>query len=184
MKGIQYLIKMILLFDNFINKKEAAILMKFEGKDIEISKHIKKTVIDIVKDKFNVNIKIDIEVFFPTPKHGHPWHCDGSLPKGKSNSDINDLNRPNYYEPWKNTTWVDNHCPLREFTATILLTDPSTYEGGELRIYDEKNDKILEFKENHYLSLLIMDSNRTNQHMVMPVISGERYTYKSWYNIY
>ncbi len=171
---------MILLFDNFINKKEAATLKKlYHFNDMEITKHIRKTVTDIIKDKFNTSVEIEDEIFSLTLNSHAYWHCDGSEPMGKSHYERKDRNNPN--EPWKNVTWVDNHCPLREFAATILLTDPSTYDGGEFIVYDEKNDKILEFKENHYLSLLIMECNRTNQHMVMPVTSGERFAYRSWY---
>jgi predicted 2-oxoglutarate/Fe(II)-dependent dioxygenase YbiX len=112
-----------------------------------------------------------------SPSVGHHWHYDGARPEGVTQAELD----ANYSEPWKNKKLVDNHAAMNAFTSILLLSDPSSYSGGELNIYDEVNDTILKFRENHYLGLLIFPSKDTYQHMVTPITSGERFSHIAWY---
>ena len=64
--------------------------------------------------------------------------------------------------------------PIRKISMTLLLSDPSTFEGGELEFME--NGRIAKLKQGQaifFASWL--------QHRVKPVTKGERYSLVQWF---
>ena len=176
---------MITLIKNFLSKGEACELIRLvegnnkcpifgQGDDALTSK-----IIPLVKDNFNAKVRTEFKVLRRTPEKGHCWHCDGGKPEGVSEEERN----ARYLEPWKNVKWVANASHKRAYTSIILLSNPETFEGGELCTYDDVNDKISRHKKEMYLSLVMFESNHVNQHMVTPIKSGHRIAHIAWYEL-
>ena len=80
-----------------------------------------------------------------------------------------------FYE-WHTDTSVDMsvESPVRKLSMTLLLNDPSEFEGGELRIAGVNNQKLM--KQGHatiFASFL--------QHTVTPVTRGVRRSLVMWF---
>ena len=64
--------------------------------------------------------------------------------------------------------------PVRKISMTLLLSDPSTFEGGELEFMSKgKKAKLKQGQAIFFSSWL--------QHRVKPVIKGERYSLVMWF---
>ena len=64
--------------------------------------------------------------------------------------------------------------PVRKISMTLLLSDPSTFEGGELEIMSTgKTVKLKQGQAIFFASWL--------QHRVKPVTKGERYSLVMWF---
>ena len=64
-------------------------------------------------------------------------------------------------------------APVRKISMTLLLSDPSTFEGGELEFMDEgRMLKLQQGQAVFFASWL--------QHRVKPVTKGERYSLVMW----
>ena len=64
--------------------------------------------------------------------------------------------------------------PVRKISMTLLLSDPSTFEGGELEIMSKgKAAKLKQGQAIFFASWL--------QHRVTPVTRGERYSLVMWF---
>ena len=64
--------------------------------------------------------------------------------------------------------------PVRKISMTLLLSDPSTFEGGELEIMSKgKTAKLKQGQAMFFASWL--------QHRVKPVTKGERYSLVMWF---
>ena len=64
--------------------------------------------------------------------------------------------------------------PVRKISMTLLLSDPSTFEGGELEFMSKgKTAKLKQGQAIFFSSWL--------QHRVKPVIRGERYSLVMWF---
>ena len=64
--------------------------------------------------------------------------------------------------------------PVRKISMTLLLSDPSTFEGGELEIMSKgKTAKLKQGLAIFFASWL--------QHRVTPVTKGERYSLVMWF---
>ena len=64
--------------------------------------------------------------------------------------------------------------PVRKISMTLLLSDPSTFEGGELEIMSKgKTAKLKQGQAIFFSSWL--------QHRVKPVTQGERYSLVMWF---
>ena len=64
--------------------------------------------------------------------------------------------------------------PVRKISMTLLLSDPSTFEGGELEIMSKgKTAKLKQGQAIFFASWL--------QHRVKPVTKGERYSLVMWF---
>ena len=172
---------MIILIDNFFTKDRAEETIKKireSGRhELSIKSTITDSVQEIIKEKFNSDVGVQFEITRTSPLVGHPWHYDGVKPEGVARAELD----ARYSEPWKDKKLVDNHAAMNAFVSILLLSDPSSYEGGELSVWDEANDKILKFRENHYLSLLIFPCKDVYQHMLTPITSGERFSHIAWY---
>ena len=80
-----------------------------------------------------------------------------------------------FYE-WHTDTRVDmdSEPPVRKLSMTLLLNDPSEFEGGELQIAGAKNTKLM--KQGHatiFASFL--------QHRITPVTRGVRRSLVMWF---
>jgi len=77
---------------------------------------------------------------------------------------------------WHTDTALDMNVepPVRKLSMTLLLNDPSEFDGGELQIAQAKNTKLM--KQGHatiFASFL--------QHMVTPVTKGVRRSLVMWF---
>ena len=64
--------------------------------------------------------------------------------------------------------------PVRKISMTLLLSDPSTFEGGELEFMSKgKTAKLKQGQAIFFASWL--------QHRVKPVTKGERYSLVMWF---
>ena len=77
---------------------------------------------------------------------------------------------------WHTDTRVDmdSEPPVRKLSMTLLLNDPSEFEGGELQIAGVKNTKLM--KQGHatiFASFL--------QHRITPVTRGVRRSLVMWF---
>ena len=64
--------------------------------------------------------------------------------------------------------------PVRKISMTLLLSDPSTFEGGELEIMSKgRTAKLKQGQALFFASWL--------QHRVKPVTKGERYSLVMWF---
>lgn len=85
------------------------------------------------------------------------------------------------YNPEDHYTW---HCDYidsqtnysRKLSASLLVTDPSEYEGGDLEFIDYHGNLITSPKEKG--TIIIFDSRVP--HRVTPVIWGKRISLVSW----
>ena len=83
---------------------------------------------------------------------GHKWHRDGCKEE--------------------NGKFIPNHMAWCGYSASLLLTDPTTFSGGTFKFDDPPE----EHREDHYLSAVFYSSGAQNEpqlHMVEPY-SGNR----------
>jgi PKHD-type hydroxylase len=67
-----------------------------------------------------------------------------------------------------------NQPPVRKISMTLLLSDPSTFEGGELEfMHKGKKAKLKQGQAIFFASWL--------QHRVIPVTKGERSSLVMWF---
>ena len=80
-----------------------------------------------------------------------------------------------FYEWHMDNDVVGKHQPpVRKISMTLLLSDPSTFEGGELEFMSEgKTAKLKQGQAVFFSSWL--------QHRVKPVTKGERYSLVMWF---
>ena len=88
---------------------------------------------------------------------------------------ITKYTKGDFYE-WHTDTYLDmdQEPPVRKLSMTLLLNDPSEFEGGELQIAGAKNTKLM--KQGHatiFASFL--------QHTVTPVTRGVRRSLVMWF---
>ena len=80
-----------------------------------------------------------------------------------------------FYEWHMDNDVVGKHQPpVRKISMTLLLSDPSTFEGGELEFMQKgKTAKLKQGQAIFFSSWL--------QHRVKPVTKGERYSLVMWF---
>ena len=115
------------------------------------------------KEYFHYDLELFESVQFAEYKDGafYDWHQDVAQPDGKNNV-------------------------RRKLSLTFVLSDPDTFEGGELQFYNGgrpmyTSKKDLELTENDMKaqgSLIIFDSR--DWHRVTPVTKGVRYSVVCW----
>ena len=84
--------------------------------------------------------------------------------------------RPGGFYDWHmdNDVTGNHQPPVRKISMTLLLSDPSTFEGGELEIMSK--DKKAKLKQGQALFF-----SSWLQHRVKPVTKGERYSLVMWF---
>ena len=86
------------------------------------------------------------------------------------------------YRPGDHYTWhsdygtADDNRYTRKLSATLLVTDPSEYKGGDLEFIDYHNNLVVAPKKKG--TMIIFDSRVP--HRVTPVTSGERISLVAW----
>ena len=68
-----------------------------------------------------------------------------------------------------------DNASVGEFSTTVFLTDPDTYEGGELTLWYEGNPQKVKLPAGHAITY-----ETGAPHGVMPVVSGQRYAAVFW----
>jgi len=69
-----------------------------------------------------------------------------------------------------------NNDYTRKLSASLLLTDPSEYEGGDLEFIDYHGNNVFAPKQRG--SIIVFDSRVP--HRVTPVTKGKRYSLVTW----
>ena len=93
----------------------------------------------------------------------------------REQAQITEYTKGGYYN-WHTDSNIDmsSEPPVRKLSMTLLLNDPSEFEGGELQIAGTKNTKLM--KQGHatiFASFL--------QHTVTPVTRGVRRSLVMWF---
>ena len=114
----------------------------------------------------------DINNFIQKTNRNHFGFGDIQI---RERAQITEYIKGGYYN-WHTDTSLDmsSEPPVRKLSMTLLLNDPSEFEGGELQIAGTKNTKLM--KRGHatiFASFL--------QHTVTPVTRGVRRSLVMWF---
>jgi len=114
----------------------------------------------------------DINNFIQKTNRNHFGFGDIQI---RERAQITEYIKGGYYN-WHTDTSLDmsSEPPVRKLSMTLLLNDPSEFEGGELQIAGTKNTKLM--KQGHatiFASFL--------QHTVTPVTRGVRRSLVMWF---
>ena len=114
----------------------------------------------------------DINNFIQKTNRNHFGFGDIQI---RERAQITEYTKGNFYN-WHTDTSLDmdHEPPVRKLSMTLLLNDPSEFEGGELQIAGVKNTKLM--KQGHatiFASFL--------QHTVTPVTRGVRRSLVMWF---
>jgi len=114
----------------------------------------------------------DINNFIQKTNRNHFGFGDIQI---RERAQITEYLKGGYYN-WHTDTSLDmdQEPPVRKLSMTLLLNDPSEFEGGELQIAGTKNTKLM--KQGHatiFASFL--------QHTVTPVTRGVRRSLVMWF---
>ena len=142
----------------------------FEGKNIDALAR-KSTVSFLPFDKMQP-VYDDINNFIQKTNRNHFGFGDIQI---REQAQITEYTKGGYYN-WHTDTSLDmdGEPPVRKLSMTLLLNDPSEFEGGELQIAGTKNTKLM--KQGHatiFASFL--------QHTVTPVTRGVRRSLVMWF---
>ena len=114
----------------------------------------------------------DINDFIQKTNRNHFGFGDIQI---REQAQITEYLKGGFYE-WHTDTSVDMsvESPVRKLSMTLLLNDPSEFEGGELQIAGVKATKLM--KQGHatiFASFL--------QHTITPVTRGVRRSLAMWF---
>jgi len=114
----------------------------------------------------------DINNFIQKTNRNHFGFGDIQI---RERAQITEYTKGGYYD-WHTDTSLDmsSEPAVRKLSMTLLLNDPSEFEGGELQIAGTKNTKLM--KQGHatiFASFL--------QHTVTPVTRGVRRSLVMWF---
>ena len=114
----------------------------------------------------------DINNFIQKTNRNHFGFGDIQI---RERAQITEYTEGDFYE-WHTDTALDMSVepPVRKLSMTLLLNDPSEFDGGELQIAGTKNTKLM--KQGHatiFASFL--------QHTVTPVTRGVRRSLVMWF---
>ena len=71
--------------------------------------------------------------------------------------------------PWHHDTGTSRHMSWCRYTAGVLLTDPTTFDGGGFYFRDAPDSPV-----HHYLDLMVWDSAPENEHCVTSNSGGRK----------
>jgi PKHD-type hydroxylase len=114
----------------------------------------------------------EINIFIQKTNRNHFGFGDIQI---REPAQITEYTKGDYYN-WHTDTSLDmgQEPPVRKLSMTLLLNDPSEFDGGELQIAGTKNTKLM--KQGHatiFASFL--------QHTVTPVTRGVRRSLVMWF---
>lgn len=153
------------IIKHFISKQEAQHAIQTNDPS-----SIGQKMLNYIQQKFQYTPHKKKMIRISTKSTGHPWHFDGCHPEfvGQSGKftkiENTDLDRV------FTSKLVDNHMAWCHYGASLLLSDPKTYEGGMFQ-YMNKDGSIVSIKDDHYLSLVIHTAHKSNNpelHCVTP----------------
>ena len=141
----------------------------YEGKNTDLAR--KSTVSWLPFDKMQPMYD-DINNFIQKTNRNHFGFGDIQI---RERAQITEYTKGGHYD-WHTDTSLDmdHEPPVRKLSMTLLLNDPSEFEGGELQIAGAKNTKTM--KQGHatiFASFL--------QHTVTPVTRGVRRSLVMWF---
>ena len=142
-----------------------------QDKNIDNALTRKSTVSFLPFDKMQP-VYDDINNFIQKTNRNHFGFGDIQI---RERAQITEYTKGDFYE-WHTDTALDMDLepPVRKLSMTLLLNDPSEFEGGELQIAGAKNTKIM--KQGHatiFASFL--------QHRVTPITKGVRRSLVMWF---
>ena len=142
-----------------------------QDKNIDNALTRKSTVSFLPFDKMQP-VYDDINNFIQKTNRNHFGFGDIQI---REQAQITEYTKGGFYE-WHTDTVLDMDLepPVRKLSMTLLLNDPSEFEGGELQIAGAKNTKIM--KQGHatiFASFL--------QHRVTPITKGVRRSLVMWF---
>ena len=142
-----------------------------QDKNIDNALTRKSTVSFLPFDKMQP-VYDDINNFIQKTNRNHFGFGDIQI---REQAQITEYTKGDFYE-WHTDTALDMSVepPVRKLSMTLLLNDPSEFEGGELQIAGTKNTKLM--KQGHatiFASFL--------QHTVTPVTRGVRRSLVMWF---
>lgn len=160
---------------NKLNKKDINNLQKTRNSNISWldDKWIYKEILPFINaanEKAGWNFDIDESENLQFTKYKlnqhYSWHCD-SFP-----------------EPYNKPNSPDQHGKIRKLSATISLSDPSSYSGGELEFnfnepHRSKKQNIRQCKEVLPQGAIVIFPSFV-YHRVLPVTRGVRYSLVLW----
>lgn len=160
---------------NTLNKKDINNIQKTRDSNIAWlnDRWIYKEILPFIEKankKTNWNFNIDVTENLQFTKYKlnqhYSWHCDS------------------YPEPYNKPNSPDQHGKIRKLSATISLSDPSNYSGGELEFnFNEhgrsKKQNIRQCKEVLPQGAIVIFPSFV-YHRVRPVTKGVRYSLVLW----
>ena len=158
-----------------LNKKDRNNLRKTRDSNIAWlnDKWIYKEILPFIEEankKANWNFDIDVTENLQFTKYKlnqhYSWHCDS------------------YPEPFNRPDIPSEHGKIRKLSATISLSDPSSYSGGELEFnFNEfnrsKKQNIRQCTEILPQGAIVIFPSFV-YHRVLPVTKGVRYSLVLW----
>jgi hypothetical protein len=154
------------LIPNFVSKAEAQDYTKH--KEV-IRTRVLRAIAKLFKEDYARLVKSNRTTHVSARATGHPWHFDGC--RLRDGPYVDDADADHVY----GQELIDNHMGWCRYGASILLTPPDTFKGGEFQ-YMERDGTRTTVKDKHYLALAVHTGHLTNDpelHRVLPS-SGER----------
>ena len=132
----------------------------------------RKTLINLLEIWIEQHLKVKVKCRMSSTEvqpEGHDWHADNCKVLGTG-----------YYLPygwtedWQQLKWVPNHMPWCFLSASLLISDPTTFQGGQLQFWDSKEKCVKAFKSEVQNKIVLFTSGKENVHRVTPHFNGER----------
>ena len=157
---------------NFITAKQAEELVRTKNTE-KVGKKIIKTIAKLFGETPEKLTNRHTTIRIEAKARGHDWHFDGCKPKicGKEGawSKIPEGKLAKTEDVF-NEELVNNHMAWCKYGASLLLTDPSTYQGGEFE-YLNTDGTVKTLQKEHYLALAVHTAGADNSpelHRVLP----------------
>jgi len=100
----------------------------------------------------------DLAVLSSTSRCGHPPHVDNERPVRQADGSV---------------VWLSGVTAHRSWSASVAVSEPSEYDGGEFVFYDTNSEPQMLLKEDAGTMIAFLGDHR-HPHGVLPVTSGER----------
>lgn len=141
-------------------------------KELEVE-NLKTHLIQWIEKNVHIRVKCRTGSVFKTKPEGQPWHADNCRVRGQK------FVPDDFQDTYDTLIWEDNHSPWYILSASMLISDPKTFEGGELQFFNTVTKEIDSYKENVFKKIVLFSSGKENIHRVTPQTNGER-----WVNLF
>ena len=126
---------------------------------------------------FDLTIPEAVQYTRYLPGGQYDWHIDGNQDQHAARKLVPTAKNP---IPLNITPFPELQGTVRKLSATINLSDPQDYSGGELQI--RCYDQLHVFKDAPKGSIVVFPSFM--EHRVTPIAFGKRFAAVMWYNGY